>query len=103
MQSLSPSAGDPVFAVDRRCLHGAPSAGAAPDAALAVSQLVMRLSSAPASSDALEQLRLLEGFATAPQTAALAQSPAAARILISAAVDAFGDGNAIARTFKDNG
>jgi hypothetical protein len=80
-----------AYAVDRRCLHGAPSPGAAPDAALAVSQLVARLVASDAAGHAEAQLRLLEGFVGAQP--ALARSPHAARILVSAAVDAFGDGN----------
>jgi hypothetical protein len=96
MPSLSPSLGEQVYSIDRRCLHGAPPAGAAPQAALAVSQLVAKLAEA---RDALAQVSLLAAFAAAPETRAIASSPAAARILVSAAVDAFGDGQDICTTF----
>ena len=94
--SLSPSLGDQIYSIDRNCLHGAPPAGAAPQAALAVSQLVAKLAEA---RDALAQVSLLAAFAAAPETRAIASSPAAARILVSAAVDAFGDGQDICMTF----
>jgi len=92
MASYAASGGDVVYAINRRCLHGAPSPASAPDAALAVSQLVARLTAGDASRSAEAQLRLLEGFVLAQP--ALARTPHAARILVSAAVDAFGDGNA---------
>jgi hypothetical protein len=92
MASYTTSSGDVVYAIDRRCLHGAPSPASAPDAALAVSQLVARLTAGDAARSAEAQLRLLEGFVLAQP--ALARTPHAARILVSAAVDAFGDGNA---------
>ena len=93
--SLAPSVGDTTYAVNPHCHHGAPHAGAAPETALAVSQLVMGLATGPA--EAASQLELLESFVRSQP--AVCRAPDAVRILVSAACDSFGDGASVSITF----
>jgi hypothetical protein len=71
------------------CLHGGPTLASAPEAALAVAQLLRAIEALRGKP--LEQLELVRDFARAQP--AQAAAPPLARLLLAAAVDAAADGD----------